>query len=71
MSKSKNPWGSGDLNDRIVEAEDGHLPVVANLYKMIREILTTVEKIELEYSRKKAAREASDNFRKKREIENE
>jgi hypothetical protein len=63
MAKA-NPWGQGDLNDRIVEAEDGHLPVVANLYKIIRQILTTVELIELENARKKAAREASENFRK-------
>jgi hypothetical protein len=52
------------LNEKIIEAEDANLPVVANLYKIIREISTTVELIEAEEARKKAAREASENFRK-------
>jgi hypothetical protein len=69
MSKSSNPWGSGALNEKIIEAEDANLPVVANLYKIIREISTTVELIEAEEARKKAAREASENFRK--DISNE
>jgi hypothetical protein len=68
MAKT-NPWGSGALNEKIIGAEDAGLPVVANLYKIIREISTTVALVELEDARKKAAREASDNFRK--EIENE
>ena len=63
MTKSNNPWGSGALNEKIIEAENAMLPVVANIYKMIRKISTTVELIELEDARRRA-RLASIKFRK-------
>jgi hypothetical protein len=46
MSKSSNPWGSGALNEKIIEAEDAKLPVVATIFKMIREISASVDLIE-------------------------
>jgi hypothetical protein len=60
-----NPWGRGDLNDRIVKAEEAKLPVVAKIYKMIREILASVDLIEAENARRGAARQASEDFQKR------
>jgi hypothetical protein len=69
MSKSKNPWSHGALNEQIVEAEDMRLPVVADIYKMVREILTNLDLIEAEDARRIAAREASVKLHK--DISNE
>ena len=63
MSKSSNPWGSCALNEKIIEAEDAKLPVVATIFKMIREISASVDLIEAEDARREAARKASIKFR--------
>jgi hypothetical protein len=62
--KPRSIWNRG-----IVKAEDAKLPVVANIYKMIREISASVDLIEAEDARREAARQASEKFQK--DISNE